>query len=128
MCPDIRVQGVNSYHRGRAQRAAADRGAEIVVYLGVPESLPPPGTAGRGVRVEPIAGELLGALLAAPAAANPGGLGGDARTPAEPVRSPGRQQTRGGRTDHRWDGPPPAAPAKPGKTGFALQWLCCIKI
>src|SRR5262249_42756296 len=71
--------------RWRAQRAVADRGAEIVVHVGLPEGLSPAGAAGRGVRVEPIAGEPLGASLAASATADPGGVGGDAGAPAEPV-------------------------------------------
>src|SRR5262249_36590176 len=34
--------------RWRAQRAVADRGAEIVVHFGLPEGLSPAGAAGRG--------------------------------------------------------------------------------
>src|SRR5262249_37743541 len=94
--------GPSAGRGGRAQRAGADRGAEIVVYLGLPESLSPAGAAGRGVRVEPVAGELRGASLTALLAAGPGGLGGHAPTPARPVCAPSRQQTRGGRVAHRW--------------------------
>jgi hypothetical protein len=71
----VRQRAVGGGCKGQL-RTAEQRLLFILVY----QNLSPAGAAGRGIRAEPIAGELLGASLAALAESDPGGLGGDART------------------------------------------------